>query len=368
MEKNRKRVINGAVLIFVVFSAGLLWQYLQPTPVPTGIAVGNGRVEATEYDIATKWSGRVKQVLVEEGDMVVADQVLALMDTQNLEAQLREANARLREVEEGRNYALAIVEQRKSELLYAETELRRSQQLLTKGHVSKERLDQHRTAKLSSEAALRAAQVQVLQATASIDAAAARIERLNTEIADSQLKSPVGSRVLYRLAEAGEVVPFGGKVLTVLDLSDVYMTIFLPTAEAGRVRIGSNARITLDAVAGLVIPAKVSFVSARAQFTPREVETRTEREKLMFRIKVKIDPNILLAHIDQVKTGVPGMAYIKLDPQAEWPTFLETRFPSNNSASGKPEAKQQSQSIAPEAASSSRADPALENKNTLSPP
>ena len=107
------------------------------------------------------------------------------------------------------------------------------------------------------------------------------------------LKSPIAGRVLYRLAEPGEVLAAGGKVLTVLELTDVYMTIFLPTALAGRIAVGSEARIVLDAVPQYVIPATISFVAARAQFTPKDVETRTEREKLMFRIKVRIDPELL---------------------------------------------------------------------------
>ncbi len=327
MNKSIKQALGGAALILLALAGRLLWQDLQAPTLPDGMAAGNGRIEAVEYDIATKRSGRVAQVLAEEGEMVSAGQVLAIMDTEDLQAQLREANAKLRETKEGKNYAEAIVEQRQCELAYAEAELDRSKQLLAKGHVSKERLDQNRTAKMSAEAAVRAARVRVVQASAAIDAAAARVDRLNTEIADATLESPIESRVLYRLAETGEVMPIGGKIFTVLDLSDVYMTIFLPTAEAGRVQMGSEARITLDAIPGLIIPAKVSFVSARAQFTPREVETRTERERLMFRTKVKIDPAILKKHINKVKTGVPGMAYIKLDQTIEWPLFLQTSSP-----------------------------------------
>ncbi len=371
MKTGLKRIVSGAALLLMTLAGILLWRHFQAPALPAGITTGNGRVEATEYDIATKRSARIAKVLVSEGDMVGSGQVLAQMDWADLQAELREAEARLREAKEGKKYAEAIVEQRKSELAYAEAELNRSLKLVKKGHVSEERLDQHRTAKLSTEAALRASQVLIGQSIAAIDAVTARIERLNTDIADSTLKAPVDSRVLYRLAEPGEVLPAGGKILTVLDLSDVYMTIFLPTTEAGRVSIGADARIILDAVTGLVIPAKVSFVAARAQFTPREVETRTEREKLMFRIKVKIDPTILLAYIDKVKTGVPGMAYIKLDSQAEWPTFLEARFPSGNSTNNppgsEPEVKQQSQSAAPIAAPPASAAPPLESKNSPSP-
>ncbi len=322
-----KKLLGAAALAIVGVAVWLLWRHLQVPELPTGFASGNGRIEATEYDIATKRAGRIGEVLAREGDMVEVTQVLAAMDTQDLAAQLREAEAQLRQAREGKNYAEAIIAQRESELVYAKAELKRSLELARKGHVSKDRLDQVRTAKLTGEAALKAARIQAVQADAAIDAAIARIELLKTEIEDSALKSPIRGRVLYRLAEPGEVLAAGGKVLTVIDLTDVYMTIFLPTSQVGRVRLGSEARIKVDALPEFTIPAKVSFIAARAQFTPKQVETRSEREKLMFRVKVRIDPQLLKEHIEKVKTGVPGVAYVKLDQSVEWPGPLQVSLP-----------------------------------------
>jgi HlyD family secretion protein len=107
------------------------------------------------------------------------------------------------------------------------------------------------------------------------------------------------------------------------------MTIFLPARQAGRVAIGAEARIIFDAAPDLVIPASVSFVAPSAQFTPKEVETRTEREKLMFRIKVRIAPELLQQYIEKVKTGVPGVAYVRLDQTATWPIHLHVRLPDD---------------------------------------
>lgn len=323
----KKRITPLVILVIVVVGGVLIWKTYQEPGLPVGFASGNGRIEATEYDIATRRSGRVREVLAREGDMVDAGQLLARMDTQDLQADLREAEARLREAREGKNYADAIVSQRESELTYAKTELKRSLQLVKKGHVSREKVDQDRTARQSAEAALRAAQVLVVQSGASIEAAVARTERLKTDIDDSVLKTPIRGRILYRLAEPGEILAAGGKVLTVLELTDVYMTIYLPTSQAGKITIGSEARIKLDPVPGFTIPATVSFVAPEAQFTPREVETRTEREKLMFRVKVKIDPELLKARIERVKTGVPGVAYVRLDQNSEWPVQLQVKLP-----------------------------------------
>ena len=219
--------------------------------------------------------------------------------------------------------------QRESERRYAQAELARIESLADRGHASQEQLDRARTAAETAEAALQAARVQVASADASIEAAKASARRIQTNIDDSQLTTPVGGRVLYRLAEPGEVLAAGGKVATVLDVTDVYMTIFLPTAQAGKVRVGSEARIVLDALPDYVVPAEVSFVAAEAQFTPKSVETRSEREKLMFRVRIRIDPELLKAYRDRVKTGVPGEAYVRLDEGQPWPESLKVALPND---------------------------------------
>ena len=329
-KANSIRLAGFAIVaVIVLVAAALGYRFmLNGTALPPEFASGNGRIEATEVDIATKLAGRLQSVDAREGDMLKAGQVVARMDTADLNAQLEEAQARLRQAEESRRYAEAVVAQRQSELKYARVELQRMQKLVVQGHVSKESVDRAQTSASSAEAALRASQVQVVSAEAGIAAAQATVQRIQTNIADSELKTPIAGRVLYRLAEPGEVLAAGGKVLTVLDVGDVYMTIFLPTDQAGRVTVGSDARIILDAVPQYVIPAKVSFVAAEAQFTPKQVETRSERAKLMFRIKIKIDPALLKTYRDRVKTGVPGEAYVRLDSTTPWPQRLQVKLPN----------------------------------------
>ena len=376
-------LIVGVSLVAVVVGA-LVWLRLQRNDLAEVIVSGNGRIEATEYDIAAKQPGRIAKVSAVEGDMVEAGQVLAQMDTAELETDLRQAEAGLREARENKNQALAAVSQRESdlkqirasigqresdikqaraavsqresELALAITEFERTRVLLAKDFIAKEQFDRDISRKQtaeaalaqdqargqaaeamlaleqarlqSAEAALRGAQIEVAQREAGIDVGAAKIAKIKTIIDDSLLKSPIRGRVLYRLAEPGEVLPAGGKVLTVLDLTDVYMTIFLPTGLAGLLVVGAEARITLDAVPQYVIPATISFVAPRSQFTPKEVETRTEREKLMFRVKVKIDPELLKKYLERVRTGLPGVAYVKLDRHASWPDKLQAKLPN----------------------------------------
>ncbi|SIS82394.1 HlyD family secretion protein [Neptunomonas antarctica] len=311
----------------VVTGAWIYYQrHLEPV-MPDFIASGNGRIEAVEYDIATKYPGRLEKVLVNEGDMVEQDQLLAKMNTDSIKAQLREAQAGLREAKDGRDYALAMVTVRQSELVYAQREQTRAAKLASSGHVSQEKLDQSNTQYVTAAAILKAAHIQVTRAQSGIEAAEAAVARLQAELDETNLSTPIKGRVLYKLAQVGEVLGSGGNVFTILDLTDVSMSVFVPTEQAGKIQVGSEARIILDAIPQYVIPATISFVAARTQFTPKAVETRSEREKLMFRVKVTIDPKLLREHIEAVKTGVPGEAYILLDQKQSWPESLLVNLP-----------------------------------------
>ena len=127
----------------------------------------------------------------------------------------------------------------------------------------------------------------------------------------------------FRLAQPGEVLAPGGKVLNLVDLSDVYMSFFLPETVAGRVPLGAEVRVVLDIAPRLAIPARASFVASTAQFTPKTVETATERQKLMFRVRARVDPALLESRLEQVKTGLPGVAWLRLDPNVPWPAELD---------------------------------------------
>lgn len=324
---SRKWQAAGIILTAAVVAAVYGWHRCHRSDIPAGIAWGNGRLEATQIDVATKFQGRLAEIFFQEGDFIEAGQVAARMDTRSLAAQLRQAQARIAQARHEAAYAAALAAQRKTELDIARKDFRRTRlaHQSNKGAVALKQVDHDRAAVEAATALVAEAEAKVLEARAAIDTATAAAEAIAADIDDSILICPVRGRVLYRLAEPGEVLAAGGKVLTVLALTDAYMTIFLPTHEAGRVRIGAEARLAFDALPDIAVPARVSFVAPEAQFTPKAVETRTEREKLMFRIKVKIDPGLLLKHLAAVKTGVPGVAYVKLNPEAEWPEDIRRR-------------------------------------------
>jgi HlyD family secretion protein len=208
----------------------------------------------------------------------------------------------------------------------ATTDLERGQQLVKRGFLTKQVFDQRVAKAETAQAVLKAAEAQRDQAQHAIESAEADADRIEAILVDLALIAPRSGRVQYRLARSGEVVGAGTRVLTLLDLSDVYMTIFLPATEAGRLALGDEARITLDPWPGYVIPANINFVAADAQFTPKTVETAEERAKLMFRVKLQVDPEILKKYRRHVKTGVRGMGFVRTTSVA-WPADLAVKLP-----------------------------------------
>lgn len=355
IKLNKAWLLRIALIVLAGVIAFYAWKTLRPNGLPEGFAGSNGRIEATEINVAAKMSGRIEEILVNEGDFVTAGEVLAVMDTAVLEAQLREAEAQLERAKIGietaqnqvtqrkaeKSTAEAVVAQRKAEFSAAQKRFSRTEKLAERGIVPAQKLDDDRAELQRARAAVSAADAQVAAADAAISSARsqtvaskseaeamrATIQRIKADIDDSTLRSPRDGRVQYRVAQPGEVLNAGGIVLNLVDLSDVYMTFFLPTEDAGRVKLGAEAHIILDAAPQYVIPAKITFVADVAQFTPKSVETAEERQKLMFRLKAQIPPALLRKHIEDVKTGLPGMAYVKIDPNAEWPVDLEVRLP-----------------------------------------
>ncbi|MFC7704616.1 HlyD family secretion protein [Plastorhodobacter daqingensis] len=350
MPRLPSKALLPLVLLLGAALAYLAWQSLQTGGLPAGFAQGNGRIEATEIDVAALTGGRIARITAKEGSFVHAGDVLVQMDVVQLNAQKRQAEAQLRrarigvetatalvtQAEAQERAALAQVDQATAAADAAAQRLVRSEQLARSSAISQQVLDDDRardrqaragvaSAEASHAAALAgisSAQAQVVDAEAAVEAAAASIDAIQASIDDATLRATRDGRIQYLIAQEGEIVASGGRILNLVDLGDVYMTFFLPTSQAGRVQVGAEVRLVLDAAQAYVIPATVSYVADVAQFTPKTVETADEREKLMFRIRARVDPDLLHRYIDYVKIGLPGMAYVRLDPGADWPAFL----------------------------------------------
>jgi HlyD family secretion protein len=409
--KVKRRLTSCAIVGLLAIGGYFGWRFMQPKGPGPAFVKGNGRIEATEVDVAAKLGGRIDHMWADEGDFVHAGQPVAQMELESLQAQEAESKAQyLQAVQQvatdeaqvaarqsdrasalanvaQRNSDLsanqAVVSQRESEMASAQAgvaereadldaasrRLARSSTLSKEGASSVQELDDDRARTAATGAAVTAAKAKVATAESAISAAKSQVEtaraaiaavqaqvatadanikaagtdvaaakkaadakqatvqRVQVDLKDSTLVAPRDGRVQFRIAQPGEVVPPGGRVLNLVDLGDVYMTLFIPEAAAGKIALGSEARIILDAAPQYVIPAYVSFVASVAQFTPKTVETATERQKLMFRVKAQIDRELLRQHMKMVKTGLPGVAWIKLDPKAAWPPELTAKVP-----------------------------------------
>lgn len=328
--RKRKVPVWLLVLACIVALGGAgawYWWQQQLNALPPFIAKANGRLEAEQVEIATKYPGRIAVVLAKEGDMVQAGQVLARMDTAELEAQLQSAKAQVVKAEAEKLAAEAMIVQRISDRTFQEQEFRRTSTLNKQGWATGEKLDDISSRLKQAQANYDLAVATRDAATAAIAAGQGEVARLQSQINDSTLIAPTHGRIQYKLAQPGEVLSAGGRVLTLLDLSDVYMTIFVPARVAGPLAPGDGARVTLDPDPGYVFPAKITFVATEAQFTPKTVETPEEREKLMFRVKLSGDAALLKQYERQLKTGIRGIGYVRTERDAAWPAQLTVKLP-----------------------------------------
>ena len=231
--------------------------------------------------------------MVDEGDRVKPGQVVARIDTRDLEATRSSYIAQKRQAEHALEEARDLQVQQQTQVDLAQKEIDRTSALVARGFATQELLDQRRQTLDGAIAGLQAANQRVDEAEHAVAVITHDIELYDVNIADNTLVAPKDGRIEYRVSNIGEVLPAGGKVFTMLDLSYVYMDVYLPTLDAGRAAIGDDARIVLDAFPKIAIPAHVTYIATEAQFTPKAVETQYERDRLMFRIRVRIDAALL---------------------------------------------------------------------------
>jgi len=350
----KQRIVLWVVL--VVALCGAFWLYnviANRKPYDTSkFTMGNGRIEATEVTISSKLAGRIAKIYVAEGEIVTNGQVLVQMQTDELCADLMKAKAALDEAEAAAkeaeimitvrqaeaDAAKGIVTEKKSLVRGAENKVRRLKSTqagaipLTDIEDADAALQMYNAQVLSAEASAKCAEVEVESARKRLDVAKATVAaqkaavaRIEVDIKDSTIVAKHDGRIQYRIAQVGEMVGVGAGILNLVDLTDVYMTLFIPEKLIGSVAQNAECRIVLDCSKEWPIPANISYVSSIAQFTPKTVETEVEREKLMFRVRARIPAHLLKQYIEYARTGLPGVAYVRLDASAEWPDFLKVR-------------------------------------------
>lgn len=313
-------------------AGGAWWMNTQRDRLPQGLARANGRLEVERIEIAAKYPGRIAELPVREGDVVDAGAVIATQDSTELQAQRLAIEAARSRATQAMQRAQAETEVRKVQTRLAQLELDHATRLKQDALVSGAEVERRTAQRDGERAGILAATAAIGEAQAARAEAEAQLRRIDVAIADMTLRAPVAGRIEYRVVEPGSVIPSGGRVATLLNTAEVDMTVFLPTSAAGRLKVGDEARVVLDAAPELVFPAAVSFVAAEAQFTPKYVETATEREKLVYRVKLKVPPSVASRYADYVKAGLTGYGYVRTQPGQAWPAALNVALPQDTTA------------------------------------
>ncbi len=311
---------NKSFVIIGLASAGILaalyvWQAADRKELPDGLYMGNGRVEATEVKVAAKNPGRIVEIRPKDGDDVEKSKIIVRLDNREALARLAQARAEYQRVSHSVHSAKADIERRTRELAYARSQLERTRKLSERGIVSQQQLDRDNTAMRTATAALDAAQAVKMQSEAQLESAQAQIDLYGVIVSETEIRSPISGRVLFRIAEPGEIVQAGANILLLANLDRLYMTIYADEIAAGKVNVGDEALIWTDAYPDKPFPAKITYISSEAEFTPKQVQTSEERQNLVFQIRITAlnnDEKLL-------KPGMPGVGLIRANSNIPWP-------------------------------------------------
>ncbi len=317
----------AAATVAVAAAGAAYWINTHRDPVPAGLIRSNGRLEVERIEIAAKYPGRVIELPVNEGDVVKAGDLIARQDSTELLAQRGAVEAARQRAAQAMLRAQAETDVRKVQARLAQMELDHTSKLRQDALVSGAEVERREAQRDGEKAGVMVATAAIGEATAARAEAEAQMKRLDVAINDMSLRAPVKGRIEYRVVEPGSVIPSGGRVATLLDTSNVHMTVFLPTSVAGKLQVGDEARLVLDAAPQFVVPAVVSFVAGEAQFTPKYVETAAERDKLVYRVKLKVPVDIANRYAAYVKAGLTGYGYVRADKAVTWPGSLSVKLP-----------------------------------------
>jgi HlyD family secretion protein len=295
------------------------------------VITASGTIEATDVNVAAKVSAQIVKLYIDDGTPVDSGSLIASQDRSALDIQLRaaqaavdQARAQLTLTEQGsRTEDIQSAEQSVSQ---AETnrkleadELDRTQNLVTGGAATKEQLDQENTKfqvaqSQLAQAEANLAKVRHLARPEDVSSALAHVNQLEAtrdevqkSIDDSYLTSPLKGMVTHKVAEQGELVPQGATVATVTDLSSVYLMIYLTEEELPKVKLGQKVDVVVDGLPKKNFTGTVTYISPEAEFTPKDIQTKDDRVKLVFGVKVEI-PN----PSGELKKGLPADATVHI--------------------------------------------------------
>lgn len=276
MKKNKLKII----LIIIVFAVALfkLGTYIQDKNKNSNNTVFvSGNIETTEVRASFQVAGKIKELFADEGKIVYKGALLARLDTDEFvklkmqaEAALKEANFNYDQLKE---------------------DYERTENLFVAGVIPAQKRD---TAKTNAD-----------MAKAKLHTLKANLDLVGIRLNYADLISPMDGFVLVKSAEVGEVIQIGAPIFTLANLQNIWLTAYINETDLGRVKLNQEARIKIDTYPDKMYSGRISFISQETEFTPKQIQTKEERAKLVYRIKISIDNANM-----ELKPGMPADAYI----------------------------------------------------------
>ncbi len=274
----KRRVKAFAIIAVIAVGILALFFYIRAKETENNKKIKvSGNIEATDIHLSFRVSGKIKELLTDEGGLIEIGEVLARLDTDELIKIRDEAAASLRAAE--------------FQLELDKADYERAENLFNAGSISAQKRD---LAKTKADAD-----------KANVDALKASLDLANTRLGFADLVSPIDGFVLVKSAEASEVIQPGSTVFTVANLEDIWLTAYINETDLGRVKLNQSVEVKTDTYPNKIYKGRISFISQEAEFTPKQIQTTEERVKLVYRIKIQVDNTNL-----ELKPGMPADGYI----------------------------------------------------------
>jgi len=300
MEKFKQSKNKASIVLVFIFMALVTYglavfvgSCARDTNLKRGFLEVSGRIEGREYHAGTKITGRVDEMLVKEGQEVKAGQRIAHIYSHQRIALLGRSEAQLKEAES--NLRLAQIEYDRYGRLFAEEAIPKMEY---------DRVVNNYTV-----------------ATEAVVAAKKEVEKHKADLQDTAIVAPISGVVVTKIVRLGDVIAVGTPLVTIINMDDLYLKVFLATDFAGKINLDDEAKVFPDALSNSEFPAYVDRIAQKAEFTPKNVETKSQRAKLVFEIKLKITDN----REHKLKPGMPCNGVIKIKRNASWKSYRRSR-------------------------------------------
>ncbi|WP_424411612.1 HlyD family secretion protein [Pasteurella sp. PK-2025] len=314
------------LILILVIGFGVYWQQYHQPEQDAHIVQSNGRLEFARLDVASLYAGRVEQIFVQEGQYVAQDTLLATLSADSIQAQVDTAKAKVEQAQQAVKRTQAQFNAQQQQLNTAQLDVDNAQQLFKDKLISSSELTKRIALRDAAFAGLNALQSGIDEAESVVKQATAQLLQAQSVLNDLHIKAPKAGRIEYRLVELGAVIAPGHKIASIIDLTDASMNLFFPAPIVNQIPLNSEARILFDGL-DAVFPAQVTYIASEAQFTPKFVETQSEREKLMFKVKLQIPQDIATKYADYLKAGMTGNGFVRLHNADDWSADLQVKLP-----------------------------------------